>query len=192
MGSYNLAGKKKRLFIAIKPNLSQNLIRLYNSLQLTLGYDGINWVPVGNLHLTLKFLGDTPEYFINSIVKAIETSIIYKSEPELALKDIGTFGGAYPNVLWVRARVNENLMNLYHNLEHNLYELGIEKEKRQFKPHITLCRIKRKIPSAILDKKIYAYSDKQIQTEIINEVLLYESCFKSNGAEYNLIQTVRC
>lgn len=51
----------KRLFIAIPLVAGPELMLLLKKLQTGLNYERIKWVNPAQIHLTLKFLGETPE-----------------------------------------------------------------------------------------------------------------------------------
>jgi RNA 2',3'-cyclic 3'-phosphodiesterase len=182
---------KKRLFIAIKPSLTPALLDIYSTLKKNLGIQGINWVSPENFHITIKFLGETPELYINFIVSAIKSSVNHISPFNISLKSVGYFGKSQPKVLWVGIKPDYNLESIYNQLEQNLYNLGIEKENRKFSPHLTLCRIKTKIELNKLKEIIRPYEQIPFQTETINRILIFESNLNQSSVEYNVVKAIK-
>lgn len=180
----------KRIFIAIKPTLSPLLIDCYKSLKDKLGEDGINWVPTENMHLTIKFLGDTPEFYFNSIVNSIKVASSAFEEFKLTFKGAGYFGKPDPKVLWIGINENSALNSFQEKLDENLFNLGFEKEKKNFSPHLTICRIKRTISSSLIKEIVFPYEHVHFQEKIIKDILLIESVLRPTGPIYKTIKTI--
>lgn len=191
MDSSNAKLSEKRLFIAVNLAASLSLIELYNDLKTSLGTHGIKWVLPNNFHITLKFLGATPEFYINSIKNAIKSSVDEITSLHISIKSIGYFGQPNPKILWAGIEYDKNFELLYEKLENSLLALGFDKEKRKFSPHLTLCRIKRNIELAKVQQVISPYKDLHIQTENINEITLFESILIQSGVEYYLVKQVK-
>ena len=91
-----------RAFIAIE--LSPEIKDSLEQIQSHLKYSGadVKWIETGNIHLTLKFLGDITEENCGKI-KSILGEISRATKPfEMSIKDIGAFPNIdYPRVIWV-------------------------------------------------------------------------------------------
>ena len=57
----------KRIFIAVKVVAGNTLLKMVSSLKGKLSDDNIKWTSIDNIHITLAFLGNTPEDKIESI-----------------------------------------------------------------------------------------------------------------------------
>jgi len=115
---------------------------LYSTLD---GVDGdINWVKNAHLHLTLKFLGQTPESSLDSIIAAIEQITKNSSPFKLTIEETGCFPKeSRPRVLWLGVTGELNpVQNLVKQIENAMDELGFPKDDHPYSPHITLARIK--------------------------------------------------
>jgi len=134
---------KLRLFIAIE--LPSNIIDGLRNVQEELK-DKSNkpsWAKPENIHLTLKFLGDIETNKIDSMVNILEGIAGKSFSFEISVKGVGTFPAAgTPRVIWVGIEENKDMLQLYNNIEEGLAALGFEKERRDFKPHLTIGRIK--------------------------------------------------
>ena len=121
-----------RLFIAI--NLSDamkgSLINTQNSL-----YDrGVrgNYTAEENLHLTLAFIGEYPDF--EPVLDAL--SIVSFRPFELRLEGMGRFGDLW----WAGMRESAALTAVVRRIRRALAENNIPFDKKRFSPHITLIR----------------------------------------------------
>lgn len=131
----------KRLFFAVKAAKHPSMRKLHEGL-LQMG-SGIKPVRPENLHLTLKFIGD-PICPIRDIIEA-PRSILKNSE--IFHLDIRT-SGAFPNwkrpsVLWLGSKEPGKARKLATDLDTALNKVcSIPRERREFKPHLTMARIR--------------------------------------------------
>ena len=100
-------------------------------------------VKLEQVHLTLKFLGDTEEALVPRIVEAMRRSV--SGVAPFAVRVVGT--GAFPNlrrmrVLWVGLEGGQPLVDIARRLETETEPLGYPREGRDFSPHVTLARVK--------------------------------------------------
>lgn len=172
-----------RLFIAlpIPPFVKEQLVDLQQPIE------GVRWQQESQIHLTLKFLGETDldrAQDLKSHLQDIDTP-----ELSISLKGFGYFPqGKDPKVLWTRVNKNKALTKLYREIEETCARLGFEKENRSFKPHITIARVnsapKRDIMSFINQHKQFQIPDVSIE-----EFVLYESKLHSEGAKHSRLKT---
>ncbi len=177
----------KRLFIAIDlPQGARKKIKDATGISFS-GLKGIKPIPEKNIHITIKFLGNTELKKIADIKENIKK----------AVADIRPFNfnikkrlGAFPNPYRARVVFAEiedsanNMEKIFNKIEEKLKDLKIKKEKRKFIPHATVARLKkRKNISGILEK----VEVEGIPEIYCDKVLLYESVLKPSGAEYFVI-----
>ena len=175
----------KRTFIGIKVTPSDKLKDCIADLKQGLGYEGINWVPEENFHITLKFLGKTPPDQIRRVSDFLENFTIPLYGFSFAVKDIGFFTRHdVPNVLWAGIDETENLAYLHRKISEALSDRGISKEESSFKPHLTLARMKNVRNLKNLKKTIAPYKDIFFQEELVSEIVFYESILSPEGAKY--------
>ena len=96
-----------------------------------------------NLHLTLQFLGETPESRIAEIHRALSAVASRHAPFQLAVDDrIGYFGSMNPvRVAWVGMKGDVSALSvLQAGVAQAMLELGFPVEERAYKPHITLAR----------------------------------------------------
>jgi 2'-5' RNA ligase len=118
--------------------------------------DAWRWVAAGNVHLTLKFLGETDEGLVEPIKEALADICMPLTPFELGLAGLGTLPPSRPpterdrrpprppRVLFAAlARGAMELRELAIAIEDAMAALGFPKERRLFTPHATLARVRR-------------------------------------------------
>jgi RNA 2',3'-cyclic 3'-phosphodiesterase len=149
------------------------------------------WVNPRAIHLTLKFLGNVPTKAIPSIAQALEEGFDGQTPIKARLSGIGMFPNfERPRVLWAGI-TDEGLLlaNLFHRIEKCLIPLGFAREKRSFRAHLTLARIKPGSPTqgiAEAFKRCMPFTDLTFE---LDKASFYQSVLKSHGAEYTVLKT---
>ena len=179
-----------RTFLSIpvpdQVKLKKNM--LYSTLEDTPAK--IAWVKSNNLHLTIKFIGYTPESFINKIIEVIKP-ITYNHKPfSMVIENTGCFPiPDRPRVLWMGVTGNLSpLLLLVSQIEEGLLQLGFPKERIEFKPHITLARIK--YPQKYTpDIDLFLNSSYDPIDFSLDRVQFFSSELLPSGAVYTLLQS---
>ena len=130
------------LSVPVPREVSSKKNMLYSTLETVDG--DINWVKNAQLHLTLKFLGHTPESSIDNVIDHIEKITPDINPFDLKIDETGCFPvPTRPRTLWLGVKGNlEPLLTLVESIETALESLGFPRSDRDFSPHITLARIK--------------------------------------------------
>jgi 2'-5' RNA ligase len=175
----------KRIFIAVKVEPGAELLRMISSVKALLGAENIKWVDPANIHITLSFLGDTEEKRIKKLTNMLKESCSGLHEFEFLLAGTGVFKNYRdPRVIWVGIKSQEELSKLYDKIADGLNETGFGIEKRQFRPHLTLGRVKSVKDTETLKTVLEKYSDTEFQKVDVKEVILYESIMLQTGPIY--------
>ena len=176
----------KRLFIALKAEPEGDLLRMFSSLKVLLGKESIKWVDPSNLHLTIAFLGDTEEKRIDFLKGMLAERCSGFGVFDFTLAGTGVFKNFRdPRVIWMGIRSAERLTTLYNIINEGLKNIGFKFEERQFRPHLTLGRIKSCRDTENLKSVLEKYRDQEFQTFHVNEVILFESILTQTGPIYN-------
>jgi RNA 2',3'-cyclic 3'-phosphodiesterase len=179
----------KRLFVAIRINPDKEFLDQIRKLKSGLQHERIKWVEEHNIHITLKFFGDTEEKMIPGI-SGILRNIAMETQPfSLLLKQLGVFGSTYdPRVVWVGIEPYQDLVNLMKRIQAELKSLGFEPDRQNTVPHLTLGRIKmlkdKKLFQEIIDK-YRAISSRELKCD---SFVLYESILKKEGPVYKALE----
>lgn len=180
----------KRLFIAIKLVPDFNLLKIYYSLRRATKYDKIRWVDPENFHLTLKFLGNTPEDKIDLISEVISSTVESYGKFDFDLKNTGIFGSSYkPRVIWFGIHDAEQIKSLGMELIKKLDVAGFSKDRQNFVTHLTIGRITRIVDKQIFNREIEKVREVFLQHIIVDKVILYESILSSKGPTYKVISS---
>lgn len=175
----------KRIFIAIKVDPEQELLRMISSLKALLGDENIRWVDIANIHLTLVFLGDTEEKKIKVLGNMLKEKCSGFGEFDFSLTGTGVFKNFRdPRIIWIGVQLPEKLIMLNSIISEGLTSTGFGNEKKQFKPHLTLGRLKSVKDTEHLKTVLERYRDNQFQTVHVSEVMLFESILQQTGPLY--------
>lgn len=184
--------KTIRTFIASA--LPVEIIDFASGLQNRLKRDGLSlkWVKPGNMHLTLKFLGDITPGQSRTVLDAIQ--IIGERHAPLALtvQGMGFFPGIRkPRVLWIGlGGETDQLGRLHAQLEDALAESGFKKENRRFSAHLTIARIGKPLNSGHLLDILQAEGRYYPIPFAVRELVLFKSDLRPRGAVYTPLGTV--
>ncbi len=150
---------------------------------------GVRWVKPENIHLTLKFLGETEEKKVEVIKEAIDYACT-----GFRLFSI-SYGGAgmFPNerkarVLWVGIKEGEeSICSLAGKIEAEMVSLGYKKEKRSFHPHLTIGRLRNPLPENSIKKYLSEGTGFVTSSILIDRVVLFESNLTRSGPIYKAL-----
>jgi RNA 2',3'-cyclic 3'-phosphodiesterase len=136
------------LAVALSDAAREALRREISSLAKAL--PSVRWVNVASLHLTLAFLGDLDDKRLAAAHEATQAAAQQGAPFALALDRLGTFGPPHaPRVIW--AGVGGEVTSLRHiqgALASELDARGFPpQEHRDYSPHLTLARVKDRLPA---------------------------------------------
>lgn len=185
-----------RLFIAlnIPPEIKEEIIRLRNSI--VNNSSDYKWELPEKLHLTLKFIGEVDE----SLGEKIESEISFISEYRAFYCTFNKFGffysGKEPRILWLGLNINKEIFDLVKRLNDKLVNFGIPEEKRKFKPHLTLMRVKKKLDKNFINSFVrwtpYGENSKLPDTKFCaDSVSLIKSELSPDGSTYAEIKNYK-
>jgi RNA 2',3'-cyclic 3'-phosphodiesterase len=175
----------KRLFAALKIHPDDEFLVKYRELKHDLQHEKIKWVEEHNIHVTLKFFGETEERKIQEICAVLNTRASVTSSIGLKLSGLGIFGSSYaPKVIWVGIEPYAELSALMKNVHFDLKAIGFEPDRQNLVPHLTLGRIKFLRDKIIFNRTVDQY--KTISSSLIHqrEIVLFESILHQTGPEY--------
>jgi 2'-5' RNA ligase len=177
-----------RAFIAIDldPALKSNVGDLIRKLEACRGE--VRWTKPGGYHLTLKFLGWTDDDKIARVKEILKDVALKHRSFALRLAGTGAFPGERsPRVLWVGVSADPGLAALQGDLEGALEQEGFPREGRDFKPHLTLGRVKGKDRLEKVMAELDKHRDDDLGGMTARRVALFESLLRPDGAEYHIV-----
>ena len=179
-----------RTFIAVEtsPEVRAAAAGLTDRLKRGWRASEVRWVPPENLHLTLRFLGETEETGVAPLTAALDVVTAGTAPCRLTLGPLGAFPDARrPRVLWLGLKGADTaaLRSLQRRIEERVTGLGWEHEGRPFSPHLTLGRIR---PGRGADPG--AGWTRAAVPELafrVDEVVLMRSDLRPDGARYSVL-----
>ena len=191
--SVNVKGKDImsmfRGFIAVDIILNDDILKFLNEIN-GLNAD-IKIVEPKNIHITLKFLGDTPEEKIEQIEEIIKNSVKGIGPFNIKLKGTGVFPNKnYIRVVWIGIKDIQYLVDIAKNVDEKIASLGFKKEKRGFSAHLTIGRVKSSKNKDDLLKKIEQYTDFNFGIQDVKSIKLKKSDLTPKGPIYTTLKEV--
>jgi 2'-5' RNA ligase len=175
-----------RLFIAIEipDEIKQRMAEVQRRLQDTSVDAG--WTRPEGIHLTLKFLGEVPEAKVRDIINGLQHAAEVVGPFRLEVGGVGTFPSPKnARVVWVGVSGDvEKLARLQSSVEETISEIGFERDKRAFTPHLTLGRTKYLRSRDTWLKALDEVKDIRLSGFDVAAVSLMKSELKPSGAVY--------
>ena len=129
-----------RLFVAIRPPgpVRETLLGVMG------GIDGARWQDDDKLHLTLTFVGETDGTQTEDLIDALAP---VESDPfDAEITGVGHFERkTMPTAVWAKVPLTDALAQLRRRVERACRRAGLETEKRNYRPHVTLARLGRSV-----------------------------------------------
>ena len=180
----------RRLFFALNVTnpLAKSFLPSFKKLKISAEKREFNirWVPLDNFHVTLSFLGDTPEEHLPLLEEALADVCREFTPFDLKIEDMGAFSNEHDaRVIWLGVQNKKYLGEFKHELDEALDERGLFKpDERNFSPHLTIGRLRN--PKSVKDL-ISPFKRKSFGKIHVNEIILYESKLQGNFPVYTPI-----
>ncbi len=187
-----------RAFIAVP--LPRSLLDQLTALQQQLADQvparSVRWVRVESVHLTLKFLGDTLTEKLPGIEQALAAMARHAPTATFTVEGVGCFPNPRrPRVVWVGVKDPSGWLEVLQDaVEEAMTHFGYEREKRSFKPHLTIGRVNRRtsrtdaaqVGEAVVNTPVGLLGEIPVDSfDLIRSVL------KPTGAEYTTLKEFR-
>ena len=152
----------------------------------------VRWVPVGNIHLTLKFFGNIPDGDVEAIAAAAREVAAKQAPFELQATEPGAFPSVKaPRVVWLGLGGDVlPLSQFCHRLEKAFAALGHLPEDRPFHPHLTLGRVKSPQGRERLARLLQTLPPMQWTPFQVKEVILFRSQLSPQGSTYTPLKVI--
>ncbi len=183
-----------RVFVAVDPGkaIRSRCVALQDTLARSA--DRVRWEKPENIHVTLLFLGDVDERDLLPVCQAVSAVCAEQGAVPVSAEGVGCFPNLQrPRTIWAGIGMGAaELVALHDALETPLIDLGCyRREERQFKPHLTLGRVKGDGMSFQLTMAL----TKQLQwrggESVIGEVLVMSSELTPDGPIYSVVSTAK-
>jgi 2'-5' RNA ligase len=180
----------KRTFLAISIPCGTEFPALVEKLKKNLQHEKyINYVKTNQIHLTLKFVGETMGEDIPDIIEACR-KVAKKHQPfTMDFDRTGLFGSNHsPRVLWLGMKDQpQALFDLEADILDAFDGLGYLRDRQNFVPHLTVCRIKQLVDKQFfmqiynsIEQKTYLHAD-------VKELVYFQSFLQPTGPFYKVL-----
>ncbi|HWM51700.1 MAG TPA: RNA 2',3'-cyclic phosphodiesterase [Thermoplasmata archaeon] len=178
-----------RGFIAVDIPPSPSLESLAE--QLRTASASLKVVSTDQLHLTVKFLGDTEEGLVPEIVTAIQEACADIRPFRITVQRTGAFPSlSRMNVVWVGVDGADPIARIAADLDVSFESLGFEVERRPWKAHVTLARVKGHHDLDRVRSILETRRDEIFGSHRVDRIHLKKSVLTPGGAQYSVVATV--
>ena len=178
-----------RSFIAFDIDSEQVLNKLKEAQDMLAktGAD-LTLVKPQNIHITLRFLGDITPSMVDKIDKEMQ-NIAFKPF-DVEIKGIGAFPNLnYARVVWAGIQQGEEeLKNIFNQLEPRLRSLGFRPDSKGFSAHLTIARVRSGRNKAELVKCVSEMVDYEFGKVHAECLRLKKSVLTSQGPIYSTLK----
>lgn len=181
---------KFRGFIAIDIDSFPKLVEFERDIKNSGA--NVKLVEPENIHLTLKFLGDTDESLIDRIEEIMRESVKEIEPFTIKLKSAGVFPNErYIKVIWIGIENGEIIGKIASKIDEKISDLGFEKEKRRFSVHLTIARVKSAKNKEKLIQMIEKYRDVEFANITVDSIKLKKSELTQKGPIYTTLKEIK-
>jgi len=177
-----------RLFVAIE--LTDEVRDALQEVQKALGRaaDGVRWVRPEQLHMTVKFLGETPDGEVPRVAEAVARSAARSRVFEMQLTECGCFPPrGLVRIVWVGTHEESGaLQECVEAVEEEMDGIGFPKESRAFSAHLTIGRAKEGRSTDGVRLAVERGMVKPVR-QSVGELTLMSSVLSPKGPSYSVV-----
>jgi 2'-5' RNA ligase len=148
-----------------------------------------SWVKPESQHLTFAFLGEQDPSVVEKLTPAIERSLKHIKTFNARLKDCGFFPNPrHARVGWAGVTPEDNFRAIAAAVRGALKESGVTFDENEFRPHLTMMRIRDPWPPACIETFHSALRSHESEPFTIDHVTLFSSKLNPIGAVHTPIR----
>jgi len=178
-----------RGFISVEVPVTAQIINFQNEIKQTDA--NVKLVEPENIHITLKFLGDTPFSQIEAIKSILHKAVAIGKKHTIQLRGTGVFPNEqYIKVIWIGISGAKQLSNIADILNQECTKIGVKKDKRGFSAHLTIGRMRSARGKDQIISILKNYEDTLFAEIPVSEINLKKSTLTPKGPIYETLSTV--
>lgn len=144
------------------------------------------------LHVTLKFLGDTEETIVDEIVQRMADSVNGVSPFQVRLTGLGAFPSmSNIRVVWVGIKDGAKLGEIAGRLDASMADLGFERDRKGFVPHLTLARARSGRNMGDVQEMLKRNAATDFGGYPVDKILLKKSVLSPQGPAYSVVRDIQ-
>ena len=148
-----------------------------------------SWVRPETQHLTFAFLGEQPEALVDKIAPLLTARLGNVPRFDASLRGCGFFPNPrHARVGWVGVEPEERFGDVANAVRSAVKEAGVELDRSEFRPHLTMMRMREGWPPMSIDTFNRALRDFKSDTFPVERVTLYASKLSPKGAEHTAMR----
>jgi 2'-5' RNA ligase len=167
--------------VSISDGARRQIAELLNNLRRGLGAD-VRWVRPELMHLTLVFLGEVSEDFLDRVKVQLSQVAGRHKAFDVQLNGLGAFpSSSRARVVWVGTdKGRSDVCALQKDLQTALSSVGHQPERRPFSPHLTIGRLR-----APGDVSQAAATQFESELFTVDRLVLFRSVLGQGGPTYS-------
>ena len=174
-----------RTFISIDVPITDEISSLLDSLR---DIRGVRVPPAGQIHLTLKFLGDTDDKKVAKLCASLREALFDIPPFDLKIEGVGAFPNERnPRVLWMGVKAPDELTCIADIVDETVKSMNLRCDDKKFSPHITIGRIDGR-PE--LKEFFKEYKGKDFCSFRCSSVKVMKSELTPKGAIHSVIDSI--
>ena len=144
------------------------------------------------LHVTLKFLGETDENLTEEITTRMRDAVKDVSPFAVRLSGMGAFPSmSNIRVVWVGIENGKVLGEIAKKLDASIGELGFERDRKGFVPHLTLARTRTGRNIANIQEILRRNAATDYGQYPVDRILLKKSVLSPLGPTYSTVMEIQ-
>ena len=178
-----------RAFVAIDITPTKDLLAFHSAFD-EVG-KGLKTVGEESTHVTLKFLGEVDEGRVPAIEQCMRSAAVGVKAFEVVVKGAGVFPSrSKARVVWAGLEGADAMILMAGRMEECLEPLGFPKEGREFRPHLTLARVKDPKASTRASQVADRFKETEFGRQVVAEIVLKKSVLSQRGPTYLTVLSV--
>ncbi len=174
-----------RTFISIRVPKSDALAKLVGELS---DIDGIRVPPAEQMHLTVKFIGDTDPKVLPRLLERLTAELSNIRSFDLRAVGVGAFPNIRdPRIVWVGFDHGDELRSISDASAKVLDSMHIGYDAKRFSPHMTVGRVGRRVDIGDIAER---YADAEFLSFRCDRVYLMKSTLNPGGAKHSVIGSI--
>jgi len=149
----------------------------------------VRWVAGKNIHLTLKFLGESEPARLKKLENSLQSRMLTYEPFDIQIGELGVFPSTNnPRIIWVGVQAPQILERLAREIEEISLTQGYEREKRRFSPHLTLGRVSQsadRVQILLISEALQKLQVAELGTVRVESIAMMKSVLTPAGPIYS-------